>query len=187
MLALYNSCDAITARRNGITHVCNGVRSHTVSIAAGCAQVHIGPAVIIGCFSSYVYFCVCDIFERKNQIHHVLDAFAVHRIGGLWGTSESIPIAGYTDDSLINSTACARFVWLTIVNMTTLLCILRHFDELRATLVVEDSLDSSQTGVFAVFCFERVTQSKIVNAENVALPKAAKKNTLRRESKQVSK
>ena len=65
--------------------------------------------------------------------------------------------------------------------MTTLLCILRYFDELRATLVVEDAFDSSQTGVFAVFCFERVTQSKIVNAENVALQKAAKKNTLRRE------
>lgn len=66
-------------------------------------------------------------------------------------------------------------VWVTIVNMTTLFCILRYFGELRELLIVEDGFDLAQNGIFAIFCIEQVPQSKIVNAKNLAYKKQQKK------------
>ena len=64
---------AITARTSGMTRVCNGIRSHAISITAGCERGDIGSTMIIG----HVYYYACDIGECKNQIHDVSDAVAV--------------------------------------------------------------------------------------------------------------
>ena len=63
----------------------NGVLVGLVSITASCALVEPWAAVIIGLIGSVVYTALSEFVKRKLRIDDVVDAFAVHCGGGMWG------------------------------------------------------------------------------------------------------
>jgi Amt family ammonium transporter len=63
----------------------NGVLVGLVSITAGCSVVEPWAAVIIGLIGSMVYTGVSELVKRVLKIDDVVDAFAVHCGGGMWG------------------------------------------------------------------------------------------------------
>jgi len=63
----------------------NGVLAGLVSITAGCSVVEPWAAVIIGLIGSFVYVAISEAVKRVLKIDDVVDAFAVHGGGGMWG------------------------------------------------------------------------------------------------------
>jgi hypothetical protein len=63
----------------------NGVLVGLVSITAGCSVVEPYAAVIIGLIGAAVYAAVSEFIKRVLKIDDVVDAFAVHCGGGMWG------------------------------------------------------------------------------------------------------
>ena len=104
-----------------------------------------------------------------------IDAFAVY------------DAAGYTNDNVINVSTFARSVCkylvlvsllLTVVNTTTLFCILRYFGKLRVPLIAEDTgFDSTQNGIFTIFYFEQAATKRRLRSDR-------KKTTERKKASQ---
>jgi Amt family ammonium transporter len=74
-------CSRLTLR----VQTLNGVLVGLVSITAGCAVVEPYAAVIIGLIGAVVYAVVSEFVKRVLKIDDVVDAFAVHCGGGMWG------------------------------------------------------------------------------------------------------
>ena len=78
--------NAITDNKTwSVEAACNGILTGLVSVTAGCAAVTSWAAVIIGILSGAVYFATAELVLRIFKVDDVLNAFAVHAAGGLWG------------------------------------------------------------------------------------------------------
>jgi Amt family ammonium transporter len=75
----------VSSRTFDLGQTLNGVLAGLVSITAGCSVVEPYAAVIIGLIGSLVYKGVSELVKRVLKIDDVVDAFAVHCGGGMWG------------------------------------------------------------------------------------------------------
>ena len=94
--------NAITDNKTwSVEAACNGILTGLVSVTAGCAAVTSWAAVIIGILSGAVYFATAELVLRIFKVDDVLNAFAVHAAGGLWGLLAAALFAtpGYDADS----------------------------------------------------------------------------------------
>ncbi|MBE2222420.1 MAG: ammonium transporter, partial [Anaerolineae bacterium] len=64
----------------------NGVLAGLVAITAGCANVSINGAILIGLISGPVLVFGLDLIERVLKVDDPVGAVAVHGLNGMWGT-----------------------------------------------------------------------------------------------------
>lgn len=80
-LAIYK----ISSHAFDLGQTLNGVLVGLVSITAGCSVVEPYAAVLIGLLGACVYTGLSELLKRRLKIDDVVDAFAVHGGGGMWG------------------------------------------------------------------------------------------------------
>jgi len=64
--------------------LCNGILGGLVSITAGCSNVNIGSALVIGLIGG-CFYDVSSMALKKLKIDDPVDAFSVHGTCGMWG------------------------------------------------------------------------------------------------------
>ena len=64
----------------------NGVLAGLVAITAGCANVSVNGAIIIGLIAGPVLVFGLDLIERVFKVDDPVGAVAVHGLNGMWGT-----------------------------------------------------------------------------------------------------
>lgn len=70
--------------------VCNGILAGLVSITAGCANVNIGSALLIGFIGGLIYTTSSLLISKVFMIDDPVDAFSVHGSCGAWGVLAAV-------------------------------------------------------------------------------------------------
>eukprot|EP01062_Namystynia_karyoxenos_P034280 TRINITY_DN2513_c0_g1_i1.p1 TRINITY_DN2513_c0_g1~~TRINITY_DN2513_c0_g1_i1.p1 ORF type:complete len:2057 (+),score=452.05 TRINITY_DN2513_c0_g1_i1:66-6236(+) len=86
--------------------VCNACLTGLVSVTAGCAYMDVWAAVVVAAVGALLHFAWLRLMERLH-VDDVIDASAVHLVGGLWGT---VAVGLFADQELVQKALGVDYV-----------------------------------------------------------------------------
>jgi len=155
---------AIAKIQTGKWHIpklVNGILAALASITASCGVVSSGWAIFIGVIGSALYYGASWLVDYV-EVDDVLDAFAVHGVGGSWGvlsaaffsTSESLKEANYPaalyQDTTTGERIATNLVLLLVIIVWTVFWSLLLFGSMKwcGILRVTEEMERSGIDIF---------------------------------------